>query len=510
MTLSGAINAAVAVLRRRPGDILPWYLLGAAVPAIARVIPFLAIAVGFVYLQVTGRLAVISEQIAEMDTEPPDPEADPEAFEAWFSGFEPVFEQLFTPGMAVLIVATIGLTLLVGLILSVAVSAGQLTACAARLGDKRGLSAGIAGARRYWLRFLGLYILEFLLWAAVILAIGIGAGLVAAVAVLATGSMLFAGLVALVAMLVLAVALAVVRALFAFAPVSVVIDDATAVASLSNTVGFIRARPLEAGFYYVITVGTLVAVSAISGVLVFVNIMSFTSLLTVLLVFPALDLLKTAFYSEYRTRLEPPAMPERSLRGQFSDGVRRGWREMALFIRQTLGTHALVVLLAFGSFWIGWEAAEPLIGAGVETSISARLEGHIAPAAALEFFGNNWMVALTTALSGVVLIFPAIVSLLFNGLIMGVLARTEVESMELLAFILPHGVFEIPAIFIATALGIWLGRVGWQTYRGRATRTEFADALERAFWVLIGIGILLAIAGFIEGFVSPYYYELFL
>jgi len=37
-----------------------------------------------------------------------------------------------------------------------------------------------------------------------------------------------------------------------------------------------------------------------------------------------------------------------------------------------------------------------------------------------------------------------------------------------------------------------------------------ADTLERAFWVLVGIGMVLAVAALIEGFVSPYYYRPFL
>ncbi|SIS11917.1 stage II sporulation protein M [Natronorubrum thiooxidans] len=509
MVLSDAVSAVVAVIRRRPADILPWYLLGAAVPAVARVIPFLAFAIGFVYLEVTGRLAAAREALTGLETDPPDPDADPEAFEAWATGFEPVVEQLFTPGLVLLVAMTIVATLLVGVILYAAVTAGQLTACDSRLRNERGLTAGLAGARHYWLRFLGLYVLEFLLWLAVLLTVGLGVAFVAGIVAVATGSMLIAGVVALFAGFVLVAALAVVRALFAFAPVSVVVDDATVVGSLSNTVSFVRARPVRAGFYYVVSIGTIIAFSVISGVFSLVDVVAFPSLLTVLLVFPALDLLKTALYSGYRGRLTPPSMPERSLRRQFRDGVRRGWAELTAFVRATLGTHALVVALAVGSFWVGWEFSEPLVGS-FETSISARLEGHIAPAAALEFFGNNWLVALTTALSGLVLVIPAIVSLLFNGLVMGVYARTEVAPMELLAFVVPHGILEIPAIFIATALGVHLGLAGWRTARGQASRAALADTLERAFWVLVGVGILLAIAAVIEGFVSPYYFRLFL
>ena len=509
MTLSDAVRSVVAVLRRRPDDLLPWYVLGAAVPAIVRIVPFIAIAIGFVYLETTGRLEAALEEFTALETEPPDPEADPAAFEEWLAGFEPIAEALLAPGLLALALVTIAVTIVVTALLYAAVAAGQITACSARLRGNRGSTAGVAGVRRYWLSFLGLYVLELVAWIGVILTVGIGVAVVAGLVVAATGSELVAVAVGLVAVLVVALALAAVRALFAFAPVAVVVDDTTAVGSLSNTVSFVRSSPLEAGFYYVASIVALAGVAGISGALVFVDVAAFVSLVSALLVLPALDLLKTALYNGYRGRLVALPTPDRSFRARFGSGLRRGWAEMVSFVRATPGTHATVVVLALVSFWVGWEAAEPLAGT-VETSISARLEGHVPPTATLEFFGNNWMVALTTAFSGVALAIPAIVSLVFNGVVMGVFGRTEVEPFELLAFVIPHGIFEIPAILVATAVGIWLGVVGWRTYRGRRTRTEFADALERAFWVLVGVGILLAVAAVVEGFVSPYYYGAFL
>ncbi|CDK40609.1 uncharacterized protein BN903_59 [Halorubrum sp. AJ67] len=74
----------------------------------------------------------------------------------------------------------------------------------------------------------------------------------------------------------------------------------------------------------------------------------------------------------------------------------------------------------------------------------------------------------------------------------------------------PHGIFEIPALVVSGALGVHLGVVSWRTFRGRASRERFADALETAFWVTVGLGILLGVAGIVEGFVSPYYWRPFL
>ncbi|OIB58439.1 stage II sporulation protein M [Natrialba sp. SSL1] len=509
MSLSDSVTAVVAALRRRPGDLLPVYFLGAALPAIIRVVPMIAALIGILYLSLSGRLESIISFVQETDPGAmPGPEASEEAVEQWVSQFEPLIELLLTPTTALLIVGSVILTVVLAFVLYAVTTAAQLSACYGRTRNDRGMIAALAGARRYWLRLLGLVLLELVLWIGILGAASVG--LVATVGTVSalTGTSVVAVPAVLFALLIVAVLLAAVRALFAFAPVAVVADDTGVLGSLSSTAGFIRSRPVDAVFYYVLWIGASLVVAVISGILLLVEVVAFTSLVTMIVLLPALDLLKMSLYVNYRGRLEPPEMPAQSLWTQFRGGVGRGWREMVAYVRDTPLLHAAVVVLAVASFWIGWRAGAPLVDAGIETSIAARLEGHIAPAAALEFFGNNWMVAITTAFSGIALVIPAIVSLVFNGVYMGVIARTEAELMELVAFVVPHGIFEIPAIFIATAVGVTLGLTGWRAFRGRTTRVAFADELERAFWVLVGVGLLLLVAGIIEGFVSPYYADL--
>ncbi len=503
MALSDYVAAAVTVLRRRPGDILPMYLLGSAIPAIVRVVPFFAIAVAYAFLATTGRLATIRADLAGLEP-PPSASADPEAFEAWASGLEPVVEQLVAPPLLALgaVAAIVSFLLFVGL--TAVVAAGQLATCYSRLRDNRGLLAGIDGARRYWLRFLGLFVLEFVCWAVVLTGVGIVTALVAGAASLASGSAAASLPVVLLAAVVALVVLLAVRAVFAFAPVAVVVDDAGVFGSLRNTLGFVRARPGGALFYYLVALVTVVALSAVTGLLSLGDVATVGPLLSALVVFPVLDLLKTAVYCGYRDRLAPPEPPTNTVREQLRGGLRRGWDDMLSFVRATPGTHALVVVFALVGFGAGWVAADPFAGT-FQASITARLDGWLPPAMAANLFGNNWLVALTTAYAGVAFAIPAIVSLLFNGVFLGIYARLEVDPLELAAFVVPHGIFEIPAILVASALGISVGGTAWRTWRGSATRTDLADALERAFWVLVGLGIVLAIAAVIEGFVSPYY-----
>ncbi|WIV66182.1 stage II sporulation protein M [Natrialbaceae archaeon AArc-T1-2] len=508
MRLSRAVSAVVATLRQRPAGLLPVYVFGAAVPAIARVVPFLGVAVAAFYLETTGRLETVRTELIAQDLEPPDPETDPDAFADWIDGLEPVLEALFPTPVVAIAAVTTAIAALVAFVLYAVVGAAQLAACDGRLRDERGLVAALAGARRHWLTFLGLYVLEIVLWLTAAVVIGAATALTAGVVAAATGEQLLAVPVVLLGGLVWLVVVAVVRALFAFAPVAVVVDTVGVFASVTRSAGFVRRRPVPAAFYYVVSIGVLVGVTTALSTLAFVGAESVASLLVLLLVLPALDLLKTVLYGDYRGTVAPPSMPESSLRTQFVRGLRRGWDELWAFVRATPGLHALALALIGGGFWLGWAAAEPFVDV-VPTSIEARLEGHIPPAATAEFFANNWTVALSTAYSGFALAIPAAVALLFNGVVIGAIARLEVDLEALIAFVVPHGIVEIPAILVAGALGFHLGVVGWRAVRGRIDRPTLADELERAFWVLVGVGLLLALAAVIEGFVSPYYFRLF-
>ena len=302
---------------------------------------------------------------------------------------------------------------------------------------------------------------------------------------------------------------AAIRALFAFTPVAVVVDDTGVFGSVSASAGFLRRRPVEAVFYYVSAIVLLFGVGSLASVLSVVGAPSLVALLSVFVIPPALDLLKTVLFGTYRGSVSPPKAPDVALRSQFTGGLRRGWSELLGFVRETPGLHAFVIVVALAGFWLGWLAAGPLDGV-VEASILARIEGVIPPIFALELFGNNWTVAFTTAYSGIALAIPALASIAFNGFAFGIFTRLEADPEVLLAFVVPHGILEIPAIFVAGALGVYLGLAWWRAVRGRLDRAAFADALERAFWVVVGLGVVLAVAAFIEGFVSPYYFRLFL
>ncbi|WP_432508404.1 stage II sporulation protein M [Halorubrum ezzemoulense] len=501
MDLSAAVTATTATLRRRPADVLPFYLLGTAVPAIARLGPFAALAGIYLHLELNGRLAAARDSLAGV--EPPPETQDPEALQAWAEGLGPAFEPLLTPTVVVLFAGGVLLAVALSVLAYAVVSAGQLSAVAASLRDDRGLVAGIAGARSRWLTFLGLYVAELILWIGVV-----ALGLIAVGAAFLANPFLGAA-VAIGTLLAGFVALALVRILFAFAPAAVVVDDAGVVGGVEGAGGFVRSNPVDAAAYLAVAIGALVAVASVASGIAFVGGGPVVALASAVVVAPALDLLKTVLYGDYRGTVDPLSPTEAGLRAQLGGGLRRGWRELRGFVRSTPGSHALALGVAVGFGALGWVAAAPFAEMA-PTSIEGRIAGQIPPVAALTYFGNNWGVAIATAFSGVGLALPALSSLAFNGLALGATAALEENLSALVAFVVPHGIFEIPALVVSGALGVRLGAVSWRTFRGRASRERFADALETAFWVTVGIGILITVAAVIEGFVSPYYWRPFL
>ncbi|MGG4496864.1 stage II sporulation protein M [Brevibacillus reuszeri] len=135
-------------------------------------------------------------------------------------------------------------------------------------------------------------------------------------------------------------------------------------------------------------------------------------------------------------------------------------------------------------------------------------EGHASinsPVVSTMIMTNNMKVAMLAFVSGITFgIFP-IYLLLFNGLLVGALAAVYFQSGSSYAFwayILPHGVIELTAIFIAGGAGLHMG------YRmlvpGRfARKYQFLEAAKESAQLLLATLPLLVIAGIIEGYITP-------
>ena len=118
---------------------------------------------------------------------------------------------------------------------------------------------------------------------------------------------------------------------------------------------------------------------------------------------------------------------------------------------------------------------------------------------------HNILVTIYTFAFGATLGIGTLIYLAFNGAnIASVLALTYRAGFgnDLVTFMVGHGVVELSCIFIAGGAGLLIGSA--MIMPGNLTR---ADALKtrgmEAVRLMIGVAILLAVAGTIEGFISP-------
>lgn len=129
----------------------------------------------------------------------------------------------------------------------------------------------------------------------------------------------------------------------------------------------------------------------------------------------------------------------------------------------------------------------------------------IKPLASSFILTNNITVALATFASGIAAGLGTIYMLFFNGLLLGVIGTACWQagmSSQLWSFVAPHGVLELPAIFIAGGAGLLLAR-GLLFPGSLPRRDSLIEAGGRAVRLVLGVIPMLVVAGFIEGYLSP-------
>lgn len=142
------------------------------------------------------------------------------------------------------------------------------------------------------------------------------------------------------------------------------------------------------------------------------------------------------------------------------------------------------------------QAGPPKASAGTLASFSAFL------------MVNNIQVAIKALAFGMTFGVGTLLVLFYNGLILGVVCMDYVAAGHvafLLAWLMPHGVIELPAVFMAGQAGLVLARalIGWGNRLSLAARLR---ALGPDLATLIaGVALLLVWAGLVEAFVSQFH-----
>lgn len=116
----------------------------------------------------------------------------------------------------------------------------------------------------------------------------------------------------------------------------------------------------------------------------------------------------------------------------------------------------------------------------------------------IKIFLRNSIVAYVSIRFGILLgIFP-VISSFFNGLMVGWLSTMleKISGFQLFLMILPHGIFELSAMFIAWGIGLWRARLMFSPN----FKAEAKESLKKIHRVYVTVVLpLLFIAALVEG-----------
>ena len=168
------------------------------------------------------------------------------------------------------------------------------------------------------------------------------------------------------------------------------------------------------------------------------------------------------------------------------------------------------IYLAIGMYFIGVlvglvypETFESLFGSVAEY-LKDRFEGRGTLLTIVLIFIQNFTATFVCILLGVLFGLVPVFSAITNGILLGVLFSISARSHQLseLWRLIPHGVFELPAVFMAWGLGFWHGAWFFRKDKGETLRNRRQKAFFAFFWY--GVPLLI-IAAIIEGLMITFY-----
>jgi uncharacterized membrane protein SpoIIM required for sporulation len=212
-------------------------------------------------------------------------------------------------------------------------------------------------------------------------------------------------------------------------------------------------------------------------------------------------------------------------RSVVASGRQAAWRDVARFLKVDFpavcyrtrwwwgGAAAGFLLVAFGigAFVAVSPAAQLAVAPPevVQQLVTEDFEDYYSSAPAQDFAAqvatNNAYVAAQAILFGVLLGLPVVYVLFLNaanvGVAGGLMAANDRADL-FFGLILPHGLLELTAVFVACGLGL---KLGWTVVDpGARTRTRALAEEGRALVTgALGLALVLLVSGLVEAFVTP-------
>ncbi|GAA2623425.1 stage II sporulation protein M [Actinomadura fulvescens] len=148
----------------------------------------------------------------------------------------------------------------------------------------------------------------------------------------------------------------------------------------------------------------------------------------------------------------------------------------------------------------------------VENDFANYYTEHSAASFAFKVWINNAWVSAVALIFGILLGIPTIIVLVANQLNLGVMAGLMIAHGKgdvFFGLILPHGLLELTAVYLAVAAGL---KIGWTIVDpGRRPRAQALAEEGRAMMsIALGLIVVLLVSGLIEGFVTGWVHNTWL
>ena len=140
----------------------------------------------------------------------------------------------------------------------------------------------------------------------------------------------------------------------------------------------------------------------------------------------------------------------------------------------------------------------------ISEQLASQLAGEGPLSLALLIFANNLRACIFLFLGGASFGVFTLVVLGLNGALIGAIVQMRIPEKGALwvaAALIPHGIFEIPAILISSGMGLVLAEELWLELKGSGDAGRAAGTIGAQF-VTVVIP-LLAVAALIEAFITP-------
>ncbi|WP_353809278.1 stage II sporulation protein M [Agromyces sp. SYSU T00194] len=186
----------------------------------------------------------------------------------------------------------------------------------------------------------------------------------------------------------------------------------------------------------------------------------------------------------------------------------------ALYRVRWLTLAIALATFAVAGLFAGWASADPRVLASLGTDeqfaqlaredfVDYYSENPAASFTGLVWTNNAWIAAQCIAFGITGVFVPYVI--LQNAQNLGVTAAVMFaygEGDTFFAYIAPHGLLELTAVFVAAAAGL---RIFWSWVApGRRTRAQaLAEDGRALFSIALGLVVVLLVSGVIEGFVTP-------